>query len=173
MTDEPTQFSDENTPLEAEIDVDSLRQAIEQLQGEVETNLNGWQRSRAEFNNYRRRTQQQLSDSKQQGELDALAKFLPIIDDFERAFDNIPADLTDNAWVKGTTLILKNMQKVLNDYQVEILDPVGEEFDPKLHQAIGTDADSDYQSGQVTTTLQKGYKSGDRVLRPALVRVAS
>lgn len=163
----------ENTPDdETELSIDDLKAAIVQLKGEVDTNLDGWQRSRAEFNNYRRRTQQQLSDSKQHGAVEALSKILPILDDFERAFDNIPDELADHPWVGGTSLILKNIQKVLDEFNIEVLDPVGEEFDPNLHEAIGMDDDTDYDSGVVTVTLQKGYKSGDKVLRPALVRVA-
>ncbi|MEL6524703.1 MAG: nucleotide exchange factor GrpE [Chloroflexota bacterium] len=158
---------------ESELDVALIREMLDKYRSESQSNLEGWQRSRAEFNNYRKRTQQQLADSKQKGALDALAKVLPVLDDFERAFDNIPADLADNPWVSGTSLILKNLQKVMDDYNIETLDPVGEEFNPNYHEAIGMDDSTDYESGIVTTTLQKGYKSGDTVLRPALVRVAS
>ncbi|GAB5491537.1 MAG: nucleotide exchange factor GrpE [Phototrophicaceae bacterium] len=157
---------------ETVMDIDDLKATVVKLRGEVDTNLDGWQRSRAEFNNYRRRTQQQLSDSKQQGAIDALTKILPVIDDFERAFTNIPDDLAEHPWVTGTSLILKNIQKVMDEFNIEVLDPVGEEFDPNMHEAIGMDNSSDYESGIVTTTLQKGYKAGDKVLRPALVRVA-
>ncbi len=157
---------------EQEMDVEELKETIVRLKGEVDTNLDGWQRSRAEFDNYRRRTQKQLADSKQQGAMDAFAKILPVIDDFERAFSNIPADLEDNPWVSGTSLILKNIQKVMDEFNIEVIDPVGEEFDPNVHEAIGMDDSSEFDSGIVTTTLQKGYKNGDKILRPALVRVA-
>ena len=157
---------------ENEMDVEELTETIVRLKGEVDTNLDGWQRSRAEFDNYRRRTQKQLADSKQQGAMDAFAKILPVIDDFERAFSNIPADLDSNPWISGTSLILKNIQKVLDEFDIDVIDPVGEEFDPTMHEAIGMDDSSEYDSGIVTTTLQKGYKNGDKILRPALVRVA-
>jgi molecular chaperone GrpE len=143
------------------------------LQKESQTNLEGWQRSRAEFANYKRRTSQELSESRERGAVDALAKVLPTMDDFERALGNIPADLQDHPWINGTSLILKNMQKVMDEYNISIIDPVGEEFDPNFHEAIGTDNSDEYESGIVTVTLQKGYRSGERVLRPALVRVAN
>ena len=171
----PISGEDENITIdfpEKEMDVDELKETIVRLKGEVDANLDGWQRSRAEFDNYRRRTQKQLADSKLQGAMDAFAKILPVIDDFERAFSNIPVELEDNSWVSGTALILKNIQKVLDEFNIEVIDPVGEEFDPNLHEAIGMDDSSDYDSGMVTTTLQKGYKNGDKILRPALVRVA-
>lgn len=173
MPDTTTEDNGNADAEEPQLDVVLLREMVDKLRSESQTNLDGWQRSRAEFNNYRRRTQQQLSESKQKGAIDALAKVLPILDDFERAFANIPSDIEDNPWVSGTSLILKNLQKVMDEFDIEILDPVGEEFDPNFHEAIGMDDESDYESGIVTTTLQKGYKSGDYVLRPALVRVAS
>ena len=78
---------------------------IEKLKLEAETNLDGWQRSRAEFANYKRRTNQELADAHQRGATDALAKMLPMIDDFERALDNIPDDINDHSWVDGTDVL--------------------------------------------------------------------
>jgi molecular chaperone GrpE len=164
MDDDQTQLN------EAEIASD---QELEKLRAEVQTNLDGWQRSRAEFANYKRRTQQEISESKQRGALEALAKVLPILDDFDRALQNLPEELKSHAWTNGASLILKNVQKVMDEYAIEIVDPVGQEFDPNLHEAIGTEDSSEYESGIVTVTLQKGYKSGDKVIRPALVKVAS
>jgi molecular chaperone GrpE len=102
-----------------------------------------------------------------------LTDLLPVVDDFERAMANLPEDTADQPWLEGVQLIQRKFQKLLDDYDVVVLDPAGEPFDPNLHQAIGTDDDSDADSGTVTETLQKGYMSGDRVLRPALVKVAS
>lgn len=174
MEDSQAQVIDEQLTPETESDANSEFQSkLDELEKQVQVNLEGWQRSRAEFTNYRRRTQQELAESKDRGALDAVAKMLPIIDDFERALNNIPQELQDHPWMNGTALILKNMHKLLDDYKIEELDPVGEDFNPNFHEAIGTDDSSDYDSGIVTTTLQKGYKSGERILRPALVRVAN
>lgn len=146
---------------------------IEQLQQEVQTNLTGWQRERADFANYKRRTDKEIKEARERGALDAITRMLPIIDDFERALQNIPADLENHPWVSGTALILKKFDRVLDEFSVVVIDPVGQPFDPHHHEAIGTDPDSEqFASGHVTVTLQKGYASGDRVLRPALVRVA-
>jgi molecular chaperone GrpE len=158
---------------DAAVDMQALRARIAELEEEAGTNLQGWQRSRAEFTNYKRRTDKQLAESRKMGALDALGKVLPVIDDFERALANVPDDWAEHDWMKGTSLILKNMQKVLDEYDIEAIDPVGEDFDPNFHEAVGMDDSSEYESGVVTTTLQKGYRSGDRVVRPALVRVAS
>jgi molecular chaperone GrpE len=130
-------------------------------------------RERADFANYKRRMERDLKDAKDKAGLDTISKVLPVVDDFERALQNIPADLRDNPWVSGTALIQKKFDKLLDEYGVQIIDPVGQPFDPHQHEAIGTDTSTDdIPSGHVTATLQKGYISGERVLRPALVRVA-
>lgn len=146
---------------------------MEQLERESKANLEGWQRERADFQNYKKRAEQQLRDSRETGALEALKHVLPIVDDFTRAVENVPADLKDNPWVSGTSMILKKLERLLETHHVQIIDPVGQAFDPHLHEAVGMDDSSDYASGTVTTTLQRGYISGERVLRQALVRVAS
>lgn len=159
-----------NTPDNS--DIEALVGEIEELKQEVQTNLAGWQRSRAEFTNYKRRTQKELSEARERGAFEAIGKFLPLIDDFERALDNIPDDLEDHPWMSGTSLILRKFNKVLDEYNIEEVDPVGEDFDPNFHEAVMMEESDDYESGVVTATLQKGYRSDDYVLRPALVRVA-
>jgi molecular chaperone GrpE len=150
-----------------------LQAQLTKAQAEAQINLTGWQRERADFANYKRRIEKELKESRDRGALDAITRMLPVVDDFERALQNIPADLKDHPWVSGTALILKKFDKVLDEFAVEIIDPVGQPFDPHRHEAIGTDASTaEIASGHVTVTLQKGYASGDRVLRPALVRVA-
>lgn len=147
---------------------------LEQAEREARANLEGWQRERADFQNYKRRMEQQLREAKELGAHDAIRRLLPIIDDFSRAVDNIPADLNDNPWVSGTAMILKKLDKLLEELSVQIVDPIGQPFDPRLHEAVGMDeASDDYPSGTVTATLQRGYISGERVLRQALVRVAN
>lgn len=131
------------------------------------------QRTRAEFANYKKRVERELSESKQRGALDAIAKVLPVIDDFERAMQNVPAELQEHSWVSGVGLMLRKFEKLLNEFEVEVIDPVGQVFDPSRHEALGMDESDTVESGHVTVTLQKGYASGDRVLRPALVRVAN
>ena len=98
---------------------------------------------------------------------------MPVIDDFERAMSNVPEQLQGDPWVGGVGMILRKLNKVLEDYNVTVIDPTGEPFDPNRHEAIGMDDSSDMAAGHVTATVQKGYVLGDRVLRPALVRVAN
>ena len=152
---------------------DALQLQLDAAQKQAQENLNGWLRERADFANYKRRMERDLKEARDKAGLDTITRVLPVVDDFERALQNIPADLHDHPWVNGTALILKKFDKLMDEYAVQIIDPVGQPFAPHQHEAIGTDASTDeIPSGHVTATLQKGYISGERVLRPALVRVA-
>lgn len=165
IPDETTAAASEPNELAAQLDA---------LKREAQTNLDGWQRARADFTNYKKRVERELGESREKAVLDTLVKLLPIIDDFERAVQNIPEDLKQNPWVSGTALIFKKFEKLLDEYHVTIIDPVGHPFDPHRHEAVGMDDSVDgIASGHVTVTLQKGYLCGERILRPALVRVAS
>ncbi len=164
---------------------DTANASIAQEQGQVVTQekydavqvqaqeyLEGWQRARAEFANYKKRVERELKDSHSSAAGSVLKDVLPVIDDLERAMNNIPEDLQGNAWIGGVNMIQRKLYKILENYQVTVLDPTGEPFDPNLHEAIGMEDSDDVDSGHVTATMQKGYVQGERVLRPALVRVA-
>ncbi len=137
--------------------------------------LTGWQRERADFANYKRRAEKEQYDAKTRGAQDAALKFIPLIDDFERAMANIPAELKDNPWFGGITLMLNKFDKALVELHIDKIDPIGQPFNAHQHEAIGIDPEAESRgiaSGHVSETLQKGYISGERVLRSALVRVA-
>ena len=148
------------------------QEAFDELQARASANLDGWQRARAEFANYKKRVEGQLRDSYQNAAADVLTGVLPILDDFDRAIANIPADLAENNWVAGTSMIQRKLVKLLDDYGVTPVDPTGQPFDPTRDEAVGVDDDTEHPSGTVTVTLARGYKVGERTLRPAMVRVA-
>ena len=161
---------------EAEIELPegvNLLGALIEAQKEAAANKDGWQRARAEFANYKKRVDRERSEIFQRASLDTLKALLPIIDDFDRAFENMPEDIGEHAWVGGMSMIRRKFATILEAYAIESIDPTGEAFDPMLHQAIGTEDSDDVESGNVTETLQKGYRAGDAVLRLALVKVAS
>ncbi len=142
-------------------------------QAKAQEYLDGWQRARAEFANYKKRVEREMKDNQYLAAGDTIKALLPALDDFERALANIPADLTGNPWVNGMSMVQKKFNKFLDDANVTIIDPTGQPFDPGQHEAIGMDEATDTApSGHVTVTLQRGYMIGERVLRPALVRVA-
>jgi molecular chaperone GrpE len=142
------------------------------LLAKIEEYKDGWQRERAQFANYKRRAETEQREARGRGAEDAVMKMLPVIDDFERVMQVVPEELSSNPWFKGIELAVSKIDKVLADLQIEKIDPTGEVFDPTRHEAIGLEETEDVPSGHVSTTLQKGYVSGGRVLRAALVRVA-
>jgi molecular chaperone GrpE len=176
-TDEQVETTDAEAPeggaeaAQAEAEP-TLEELLEQSRAEVAENLNGWQRERAEFTNYKRRVERERAETYQNAKLDVAARFLPLLDDFERAMENVPEALQEDDWVKGTGMILHKMRGILETLGVSEIEALGQPFDPNYHEAIGRDASDTYESDHVMDVLQKGYRHGDRVLRPALVRVA-
>ncbi len=151
---------------------DTLQETLVALQKQAADYLEGWQRERADFANYKKRIEREYKDTYQNAALDVLIKLLPIVDDFDRAMSSIPESLVGDGWLNGVTLIQRKFQKLLEEYGVVAIEPTGQPFDPTRHEAVSMDASSEVESGHVTVTLQKGYLCGERVLRPALVRVA-
>ena len=151
----------------------NLLQLLIEVQKEAKTNEDGWQRARAEFANYKKRTAKEQSSAFQRGQLDALNSLLTIIDDFDRAFESVPEAFSEDPWIGGVSMIQRKFTTLLEQYEVEAIDPTGGPFDPNLHQAIGAEDSDEVESGHVIETLQKGYRAGEHVLRLALVKVAN
>ena len=151
----------------------NLLQLLIEAQKEAKTNEDGWQRARAEFANFKKRTAKEQSSAFQRGQLDALISLLTIIDDFDRAFESVPEAISEDPWIGGVSMIQRKFTSLLEHYEIEAIDPTGEAFDPNLHQAIGAEDSDEVESGCVIETLQKGYRAGEQVLRLALVKVAT
>lgn len=174
VQDESQANGGESRAAEAGEQVQQVTQEmVAAAQTQAQEYLEGWQRARAEFANYKKRVEREMKDSYGSAAGSVLKDVLPVIDDFERAMSNVPEQLQGDPWVGGVGMILRKLNKVLEDYNVTVIDPTGEPFDPNRHEAIGMDDSSDMAAGHVTATVQKGYVLGDRVLRPALVRVAN
>lgn len=160
-------------PEKQQADEVNLAEQLTAAHKKAQENFEGWQRTMADFQNYKRRTERELKESYQKASVDTLMSVLPILDDFERAMTSVPDDLKDHSWLNGINLIQRKFNKILDEQGIVAIDPVGEPFDPSRHEAVGMDDSSEVESGHVTITLQKGYMAGERVLRPALVRVAN
>ena len=143
------------------------------VQAKANEYLDGWQRARAEFANYKKRAEKERDEAYQNGAVETLRKLLPVIDDFDRAVSNVPAEKIDDDVIKGFSLIHRKLLTLLENTGITVINPLGQEFNPAFHEAIGQDESSDTPSGHITMVLQKGYLYGDKVLRPALVRVAA
>ncbi len=172
-TGSPTSASQGSAQEPALIKEDTVKlETYQALQVQAQQYLEGWQRERSDFANYQRRTDRELKASRDNITGDTYKTILPVIDDFERAMASVPPEIQGTLWVNGVGMILRKFHKILEENNVTIIDPTGEVFDPSQHEAIGTEDVPDVESGLITATMQKGYLVGDRVLRPALVRVA-
>ncbi len=149
-----------------------LQHELEQTKAQSQEYLEGWQRARAEFANYKKRVARDQEDARLRIAADTLSKYLDVIDDLERALKERPDDGEAAAWADGIELIYRKMFGVLETEGVEVIDAEGEQFDPTLHEAISHDESDDHEEGDVIEVVQPGYRLGERVLRPAMVRVA-
>ena len=157
---------EEDDPLAA------LQSELEKAQAQAAEYLDGWQRARAEFANLKKRVEAEREEIRSRSNEELLLKILPVVDDFERAFQELPPEMGDTAWMNGITMIMKKLQKLLESENVAPLEAAGKPFDPQWHQAMMQEETEDYPDGICIEEIQRGYRLGDRVLRPALVKVA-
>ena len=130
-------------------------------------------RKTAEFENYRRRIERERREQADQAVLDLLLELLLVVDDFDRALaapsGNSPEEVT---YRKGVELIQSKLQELLRRQGVRTIDALGADFDPNLHQAVAHEASPGHRDGEVIDEMRRGYMKGDRLLRPAMVKVA-
>ena len=130
------------------------------------------QRTRADFENYRKNTDIQKSQARQNGEESAILKILPVIDNIERATSSIPADLADNEWVRGVAVLGKNLEIIMNEFGLTKINATpGTKFDPNLHEAVQFDETATGEIEIIETELQPGYLLNGSPIRHAMVRV--
>jgi molecular chaperone GrpE len=149
-----------------------LKSQLEAVNAKAAEYLDGWQRARAEFANYKKRVERDNADLSQNLTAEVLARFLPVLDDFSRAMKNAPADGDGAQWAAGIALVHKKFNALLESNNIKRIEADGQTFDPNLHEAIVHEDSPDHESGKVIEVLRQGYKLGERVLRPALVKVA-
>ena len=153
--------------LSAEIDV--LKRQLEDAEAKLAESVQGWQRAAADFQNYKKRIERDNEMMYASMKGDIIKKVLPALDDLERALQNRPAD---DAWANGIELITRKLQNILNSEGLKRIEAEDMAFDPNFHEAISHEHNEDFESGHVIAVVQNGYMLGERVIRPALVRVA-
>lgn len=145
------------------------QEELEQQVGELTTDL---QRTRADFENYRKRVELDISSARSSGQAGAILKLLPVIDNIERAIAHQPAELADNKWVQGVTGLVKNLEKSLEALNLKRIDATpGTVFDPELHEAIQFDEDAEGEQEVIADELQAGYTLNGLPIRHAMVKV--
>jgi molecular chaperone GrpE len=170
---EEDQIVQEATETVEEKELEALRAELEKAQAQAAEYLDGWQRARAEFANYKKRVEAERALLQQTSNEALLLKLLPVVDDFERAFQTLPEDVADVPWVDGIKLILRKLQAILDSENVTPIEAIGQPFDPLLHQAVMQEETTEHPDGHVIEEMQRGYRLGERVLRPSMVKVAN
>jgi molecular chaperone GrpE len=143
-----------------------------EAQAKAQEYLDGWQRERADFFNYKRRIERESSQGAQNALGNALRRYLDVADDLERALRNRPQEGDGAAWANGIDLIYRKLLSAFEADGVKPIETEGAFFDPSLHEAISQEDSPELESGQIIGVVQTGYMLGERVLRPARVRVA-
>ncbi|HEU5187223.1 MAG TPA: nucleotide exchange factor GrpE [Candidatus Saccharimonadales bacterium] len=129
------------------------------------------QRTRADFENYRKRMEAEQIQQNERTRAATIMKLLPIVDTVERAVAHVPAKLADDPWAKGVTSLIKNLEKSLGELNVSrIPAEPGTPFDPELHEAVSME-DEGGEHESIAEELRAGYKLGSLVIRPSMVRV--
>jgi molecular chaperone GrpE len=152
----------------AEDSIEGLKARLEGEQAKAEKYLSNWQRSEADFANFKKRSRQEREEQHRLANAALIINVLPILDDLERALGSLDARLAGMTWFEGIALIHRKLLVLLDNSGVTPIQAEGQQFDPSLHEAV-THADG--EDGKVLTEVQRGYKLHDRVLRPAMVVV--
>ena len=146
----------------------TLEAQLAQEKERAESYLASWQRAAADYQNFKRRVEQERSEVAQMANVAMLINLLPLVDDLERALENVDARLAGLTWLDGVRLIHRKFQALLEMSGVTEIAADSEAFDPNVHEAVMF---GDGEDGKVIGVVQKGYKLGGRVLRPAMVVV--
>lgn len=144
---------------------------LAQVAAERDDYLDQLQRSRAEFLNFKRRSEVERGQLRQFVSRDVLAQFLPVIDDFERALATLPEDERENGWAKGFAMIQAKLTGTAERLGASRIDALGLPFDPAIHEAVATDPGS--TGSNVVEVYQNGYRIGEMLVRPAMVKTGN
>ena len=166
----PTQAVAESDHLDQlSTELETLKKKLAEADAKSSEYRDSWMRAQAEFQNYKKRLERDNEMMYVSMKGDIIKKVLPALDDLERALQNRPEN---DPWANGIELIARKLQNVLESEGIKRIEAEGREFDPNFHEAISHEPADGVRSGFVISVVQNGYMLGDRVIRPALVRVA-
>ena len=156
-------------PLE---ECEEIQKQLEESRAKAKEYSDGWQRERADFANYKRRIDREQLTLSQNITAEVVKKYLLVLDDLDRAMKMRPTEGEMSSWANGIDLIYRKLQNILDAEGIKRIPAEDEEFNPLRHEAISYEESADHESGEIIGVVQEGYTLGDRVLRPARVRVA-
>lgn len=157
--------------VEAQVEETKEPTEEEKLQAQLAETNDKFLRTLAEYDNFRKRSQKEKEAAYGDSKASVLAEFLPVLDNFERAASNKEASLED--YQKGIDMIFTQFNDIFTKLGVEAFGEKGEEFDPNLHQAVMHIDDENENENVIVDVFSKGYKMGERIIRPAIVKVAN
>ena len=160
------------TRLELAERIEELERELADVRARGEEHLYNWQRSAADFANFKRRTEEERTTVGQFSTAVLIGKLLGVLDDFDRALESVPPEAHD-AWIEGVKLVERKLRGVLESEGVTPIEAVGQPFDPNLHEAVAHEETTNHADNEVIGEVQRGYRLHDRVIRPSLVRVAN
>lgn len=169
--------AEETAPAEAveeqEQQAAELQEQLDLARQEAAENKDNWLRAVAELSNFRRRQEEQLKLQRDRIKGEVLQGVLSALDDMDLAFQNVPEELNGQlvGWVEGFRLVQRKLDKILEEQSVAPISTEGE-FDPNFHEAVSYEEREGHSEGEIIAEVRKGYRIGNRVVRPALVRVA-
>jgi molecular chaperone GrpE len=172
--DEPGQAAEIPVEVEAPAQQDpvaELKAKLEAAEKDAKENKDRWLRAAADLENTRKRTKREIEDAKIDAKFKVLKEMLPVVDNLERAIEHAGGGAEKNPIVEGVQLVLRQFTTAFERLEVTAIDAMGQPFDPNLHEAI-SQQESDQPPGTIVQVLQRGYRAGDRLLRPSLVVVA-
>ena len=149
---------------------ESIEDAVD-LSQEIDHYKSIAQRAQADLVNYRNRAIQELEESKRTVQFGLLSRFISVVDDLERAMENLPEE-SQNEWSEGIALVLRNLEKILELEGVVQIESLGKPFDPKEHEALLYEENTEIEDGQIVSVIQQGYRLNERIIRPARVTVS-
>jgi molecular chaperone GrpE len=156
---------------EAEAAPAQPERSVEHLASQLEEANSRHLRLAADFENYKKRIRQEQLDTMKYAAATVAERLLPVVDDADRALSHAPEGVDEN-WLKGVRLTFQKLEEVLGSVGVERIEALGSPFDPKQHEAVASEETSKHPEDTVVAELRAGYRMHDRVLRPALVKVA-
>lgn len=151
-------------------EVESLKRALAEEAKKAERYLANWQRAQADLENYAKRAEREKAEIVEFANRSLILNLLPILDDFDKAMDSLPAASSDRSWTEGIKIIYNKFKAVLEAQGVVEIKAKGEHFDPYFHEAVGQ---AKGKEGVVVEEVRKGYKFKEKVLRPSMVIVGS
>src|SRR5438477_6371940 len=158
-------------PEELEASIALYEGKIAELESAVAEAKDKYLRLAADSDNYKKRMRQEQLDTMQHASAELIHRLLPVLDDLHNVLDHRPKGI-DESWLKGIELSVRKLEEALGTHGLQPIESVGSRFDPKLHEAVGEEESAEHPEDTVVSELRRGYRLRDRVVRPALVKVA-